>query len=166
MFINCERSERKAKINGCRDSCCSFLKNGSNNVCKKSARSSCFTYDCIWFVWWESGYIDQFISIILWQVVLMARIICVEITPASLTRLKLLRSKESNNVHGFQSDQSQERRWRKLSSLKTSNPVAQEQPESCLNHTLYLCSIEILPYKYICWVFQYLLNMWSLKGKK
>lgn len=53
----------------------------------------------------------------------MARIIDVEITPASLTRLKLLTSKESNNVHGFQSLMPREKmkEIEFINAAKTSN---------------------------------------------
>lgn len=96
----------------------------------------------------------------------MARVIDAEITPASLTRLKLPRSRESNNYSWISIRPRPREKMKEIefiNAAKTSNPVTQEQPESRLSHTLYLCSIESPSYKYICIC---MLIVQSLKGKK
>lgn len=164
MFINCESSERKAKINDCQDSLYlsyyNFLKNGNKiSGSRKAETSFNFTLDCIWFILSEFGKLDQFIFIILWQGVLMARVIDVKITTASLARLGARRSRERAGGCSCYFNQTEARRkdeggwvhwccrnfW--LGDRRATRQLF-KLPSVSMLHSDH-SSIQILPYKYI-----------------
>lgn len=173
MFINCESSERKAKINDCQDSLYlsyyNFLKNGNKiSGSRKAETSFNFTLDCIWFILSEFGKLDQFIFIILWQGVLMAKVIDAKITTASLARLGACSSRErAGGCSCISITLRPGEKMREAGSTgaaETSDSVTGEQPDSYLNYSLCLCFIQITAPSRSChtntyWEFQYLLIM-------